>query len=62
MFASSTFMEKGKCRDYVYFLIEYELASLTVLVFVLHEDPWEYGSNWCIGLQKDEELWTYEGW
>ncbi len=40
----------------------YELASLFVLVFALHEDLWEYGSDWCIGLHKDEEMWTYEGW
>jgi hypothetical protein len=40
----------------------YELASLFALVFALHEDLWEYGSDWCIGLHKDEEMWTYEGW
>jgi hypothetical protein len=27
-----------------------------VLVFALHENQWEYGFNWRIGLWKDEEL------
>jgi hypothetical protein len=43
-------------------LLEYELASLSMPIFAFHENLWEYGSNWCIGLQKDEELWRYEGW
>jgi hypothetical protein len=29
---------------------------------VLHDVSWEYGSDWCFGLRKDEELLIYEGW
>jgi hypothetical protein len=29
---------------------------------VFHDVLWEYGSNWCFGLRKDEELLIYEGW
>jgi hypothetical protein len=28
---------------------------------VLHDVSWEYGSDWCFGLRKDEELLIYDG-
>jgi hypothetical protein len=30
--------------------LECELEHLSVLVFALHEDQWEYGFDWHIGL------------
>jgi hypothetical protein len=32
-----------------------------MLDFVIHEVSWEYGSDWCFGLQEDEELQIFEG-
>jgi hypothetical protein len=32
-----------------------------MLVFVLHENSWEYDSYWCFGLLKDEELQVFRG-
>ncbi len=32
-----------------------------MLVFVLHENSWEYDSYWCFGLQKAEEERILEG-
>jgi hypothetical protein len=31
-------------------------ASCVVLIFVLHDVLWDRGSDWWIGLQKDDEL------
>ncbi len=38
-----------------------ELASLSRLVFVLHEDSGKGDYDWRLGFQKDEELCIYEG-
>jgi hypothetical protein len=45
---------------FIFLILEDELASLSMLVFVFREISWEYGSNWCVGLWKDEELLIYE--
>jgi hypothetical protein len=62
MFVGCAFMEEGYCKHSISFVLENELVSLSMLVFVLHEISWEYGSDWCIGLWKDEESVIYEGW
>ncbi len=62
MFVGCAFMEMGKWRCFVSLNLECELSCLFVLVFALHEDQWEYGSDWCTGLLEDEELQTYKGW
>jgi len=55
-FASYAFMEEGEYGRLVYPNLENELASYVILVFVLHDVLWECGSNWWIGLWKDDEL------
>jgi hypothetical protein len=45
---------------FIFLILEDELASLSMLVFVFREISWEYGSNWCVGVWKDEELLMYE--
>jgi len=42
--------------------LEDELASCVVLVFVLHDVLWNQGSNWWIGLQKDDAMLFEGGW
>ncbi len=61
MFCMLCIHEAGECRHFVSFDLDYELASSYMLVFVLHEVSWEYGSDWCFGLHEDEELQRFEG-
>ncbi len=61
MFCMLCIHEEGECRRYVSSDVDYELASSSMLVFVFHEVSWEYGSDWCFELQKDEELQIFEG-
>ncbi len=56
MFASCAFMEEGKCMRFVPLDLDHEHANVLMLVFVLHENSWEYDSYWCFGLRKGEEL------
>jgi len=56
MFASCAIKEKGDCRRSPYFDLEGEFAHLSVLVFAIHEELWEYGFNQHTKLQEDEEL------
>jgi len=35
---------------FVSFDLDYELASSSMLVFVLRGVSWEYDSDWCYGL------------
>jgi hypothetical protein len=60
-FAGCAFIEKGERRHSISLDLEGERACLFVLIFALHEDWREFGSDWCTGLQKDEESRTYEG-
>ncbi len=62
MFVGCAFMEMGEWRHLVSLDLECELSCLSMLVFALHEDRWEDGFDWCIGLLEDEELRIYEGW
>jgi hypothetical protein len=50
MFTCCVIMEKGNCRHFVYLDLEGELACLSILVFALHEDRWEYGLDQCTRL------------
>jgi hypothetical protein len=61
MFAGCAFIEKGERRHSISLDFEGECARLFGLVFALHENWREFGSNWCTGLGKDEELRTYDG-
>jgi hypothetical protein len=38
-----------------------ELASISRLIFILHEDVSKGDYDWCLGLWKDEEVCIYEG-
>jgi hypothetical protein len=55
MFAGCAFIEKGERRHSISLDLEGERACLFVLIFALHEDWQAFGSDWCTGLQKDEE-------
>jgi hypothetical protein len=54
-------MEEGECVHFVPLDLDHEHASLSMLVFVLHEDSWEYDSYWCFGLWKDESYKYLKG-
>ncbi len=53
------FEEEGGC--FVSLDLRCELASLSRLVFVLHEAFGEGDYTWCLGFRKDEEPHIYEG-
>jgi hypothetical protein len=56
MFVVCAFMEEREFGWFVLFNLDHKCVSLSMLVFVLHENLWEYDSYWCFGLWKDEEL------
>jgi hypothetical protein len=61
MFVVCAFMEERECGWFVPFNLEHKCVSLFMLVFILHENSWEYDSCWCFGLRKDGELQIFKG-
>jgi hypothetical protein len=44
MFVGCAFMEEKECGHFFPFDLDHECVSLSMLVFVLHENLWEYDS------------------
>ncbi len=44
MFVIFAFMEERECGWFVPFNLDHKCVSLSMLVFVLHENSWEYDS------------------